>query len=261
MILVSQQATEKELHILAKSDRHSVIIEGPEGSGKTWLSRLYGRMLGIEDFQKIEPKVNDIRETIEACHKIDNKVVICIENLDTGVFAASSAMLKFLEEPQAHVYIVVTCRNLKRIQDTIVSRSASVTLAPPTETDLIEYAKYKDEAQYLTIEHKILWKCVKTLKNVEDILEMQPQQLDYFTTLDAALAKNDSVSNLLWTLQHYADNSLTPIELVIRYIMYSSKNKHTWAAGHSCLKDLALGRISTHIVLAKFVFDHKYTRG
>ena len=97
----------EELKELAKSDRHSILIEGFEGCGKSYLAHEYRRMLGIHDFCIVKSDMDSIRETIDSTTTTNSKIVLCIENLDCGVVNVSYALLKFLEEPQNNVYIVV----------------------------------------------------------------------------------------------------------------------------------------------------------
>ena len=258
MELISQRAALEDLHRLADANKHSILIEGSEGCGKSYIAKQYATMLDIVDFQVVEPKVQCIKEAINSCYMIDNPIVLYIENLDIGVLAASYALLKFLEEPSSHVYIVITCRNLQNIPDTIISRSAVVTVSPPTGADLVTYATEKDSAQYLRLQNQAIWKCARTFKDVETILELDSSKVEYFNKLVESLSKPDSVSNIVWSLQKYPDNTSTPIQLVIRYIMHTTKSNTIWNAGHECLRELSLGRISAHAVLAKFAFDLKY---
>lgn len=258
MVLSNQQIAIKDLQKLASNDKHSILIEGNEGVGKSYLAKQYASMLDCPDFQIVEPKVSAIKEAINNCYSIKNPIVLCIENLDTGVLAASYALLKFLEEPASHVYIVVTCRNGQLVPDTIISRSAVVSISPPSDSDLQLYAKEKDSSQYLFLQTQPIWKCAKTFKDVETILELDITKIDYFNKVTESLKKREPVSTTIWALQRYPDNTPTPIQLVIRYIMYTTQSNTIWRAGHDCLQELSLGRISAHAVLAKFVFELKY---
>lgn len=260
MKLVNQQCALSEFQSLAESDRHSILIEGIEGCGKTYLAKKYSELINCDDFQVVEPKVQSIKDAITTCYQIDTKVVICIENLDSGVLAASYALLKFLEEPANHVYIVVTCRNIQHVPDTIVSRSAVVTVPSPKPCDLVSYAQLVDNAQYSYLQNKPIWQCAKTFKDVDTILTLTPQKVDYYNNLNNSLKKSDSIYNMMWALQKYPDGSSTPLELVIRYIMYTTSSNVVWSAGHECLKELIDGRIANHAVLAKFLFEFKYTQ-
>lgn len=258
MKFVCQEKPLAELDTLRLSDRHSVLIEGPSGCGKTYLAMQYASMMQISDFQVVQPKVDEIKSSIEACIQLTNPVVLCIENLDTGVSAASYALLKFLEEPSSNVYIVVTCRNLKYVPDTIISRSAVVVTAPPVDADIATYSLSVNKNKFDELKLSKLWACVRTFKDAELVLNMTPEQLTYFNELSNICKFNDSVSNLVWKISHYDDNSECPIELVIRYIMNEIDTQHIKKAGIECLNDLALKRIASHAVLAKFVFNAKY---
>ena len=253
-----QEQPLKELDTLRLSDRHSVLIEGPSGCGKTYLAMQYANMLNIPDFQIISPKVDEIKSTIEGCTQINNPVVLCIENLDTGVAAASYALLKFLEEPLPNVYIVVTCRNLQYVPDTIISRSAVVVTAPPVDVDIATYSINANPAKFDELKFTELWKCVRTFKDADTVLNMTPEQVMYFHKLPDITRFNDTVSNLVWKISHYDDNSECPVDLVIRYIMNVVNTVHIRQAGIECLNDLSLKRIAPHAVLAKFMFDAKY---
>lgn len=260
MEFVSQKSALQQIQLLADQQRHSILLEGPTGSGKTYLSKQFMHMLHIEDFQVVLPKVQDIKDTICTCLQINTPVVICIENLDTGVAAASYALLKFLEEPADHVYIAVTCRNVQRVPDTIVSRSAVVTVAPPILSDIEQYAIHHNAAQYVSMKDNALWQCVRTLKDVDIVLSLTDEHLEYLLSLPSVLEKQEAINSQLWALQRYPDNAETPIELVIRYIMCNSRNT-IWRSAHSCIQQLSDGRIAAHAVLAKFLFEYKYLQG
>jgi Cdc6-like AAA superfamily ATPase len=263
MILTSQAESLQQLNNLASNDKHSIMIEGITGSGKTYLAKQYSKMLNIDDFQIIEPKVQTIKDAINNCYQTGTSIVLCIENLDLGLPVASYSILKFLEEPLSSVYIVVTCRNIKQVPDTIISRSAVVSVAPPTAIDLISYADSIDSNKYKYMAQYTIFQCARTLNDIHMILDMNKSQIDYYHKLNDIFDSKDSISNLCWKLQKYEDDTPTPVDLVIRYIMESSKTysnnpRYIWNIGHECLKELARGRISTNAILAKLLFEIKY---
>ena len=258
MNFICQKSALDDLQSLASSDRHSVLIEGPEGSGKSYLAKQYAKMVKVGDYQEISPKVDVIKESIDSCLKINTPVVMCIENLDCGVPAASYALLKFLEEPLPNVYIVVTCRNIKHVPDTIISRSAVIVTSPPVDSDVVQYSKLKNFDRYQQLCNTKLWRCVRTFKDAETVLNMTDDNISYFSSLDDVSKFQDSVSNIIWKISHYPDNTETPVELVIRYFMEIMNTTHIKKAGIDCIRDLTQGRIGSHAVLAKFVFEAKY---
>lgn len=256
MVIDSQRNAINQLQLLAKSNRHSVLIEGCEGSGKTHLAKYYANLLNIYDFTLVSPNVQQLRDAIDSCYNLSTKTVICVENLDLGVAAASYTILKFLEEPAENVYIVVTCRNRYRIPETIISRSTVVTIDPPTLNSIIEYSKNKYPELYI-VTHP-LQRCMKTFSDVDILSKMTADQVDYFKTF-GLLDFSESVSNMSWKLSHYPDNSECPVKFSIRYIMNLTHNVHVHRCGVRCLDDLETGRIASHAIISKFCMDLKYT--
>lgn len=253
-----QSSAIDQLQTLASADRHSVLVSGMQGSGKSYLAQRYADMLGIEDFQTVSPSVKSIKECMQACYNIDTPIVLCIENLDQGVNAAAYSILKFLEEPMQHVYIVVTCINTNNIPDTIISRCVVVPLGPPTASDLEAFATSVDFTKFHPLENTDLWKCVRTFGDVNTVLNLSSSQIDYFRSLSDILSFKDNISSLMWKLGHYDDNSEAPTDLILRYLIHVSDNPHVRWAGMECLKKLGQGRVAAHAVVARFLFECKY---
>lgn len=258
MISNSQKEPIEQLKTLAASNRQSIIIEGPSGSGKTYLSQQYANMLGIDDFSIIEPKVASIREALDACLNLDNKLILEIENLDTGVPAASYTLLKSLEEPLPNVYIIITCRNLQGVPDTIISRSAVVTVGPPMLRDIDAYGKEKDTLKFNNVASRLVWQCVRSFSDADAVLDMTIDEIQYYESLAEICKFQDSVSNIIWKISHYNSGKECNLELAIRSIIELMKNPFITTCGIDCIRDLTKNRIAQHAVLAKFVFNAKY---
>lgn len=258
MNLICQQAALSQLKQLATHQQHGVLIVGNPGSGKTYLAREYAKLLGISDFNIVNPAVGDLRSTTNICLATTTPVVLCIENLDNGVVQASAPLLKFIEDCPKHIYIVVTCNNYYAIPDTIPSRCAMVTINPPTRSDIEQYAKAKDTAAYEFLKDKKVWKCIKGLGDADVVLKFTPENLKYFDNLDKLNFAKNTVSNLSWTLQHYEDKTETPLPIVIRYLMQNVCPNYRKAC-IDCLNDLTENRISKNAIISKLVFELKYT--
>lgn len=258
MDLNFQKSAIEELTQLANSDRHSVLIEGVTGCGKSYLARLYAKLLNIKDISFVQPNVQSIREALEMSHDLTYPVVFCIENLDLGVVAASYTLLKFLEEPTSNVYIVVTCRNRFQVPDTIISRSTCVTVAIPTLQDVNDYAEIIDIAKYKSLKSLPAWKGVRALTDVDYIFRLKPEQLDYFRELKSLFNFKDTVSGLSWKLGHFPDNSETNLVFVLNYLMSTVKLIRIKRLIINCIQELSVSRMAQHIVLAKFLLDCKY---
>ena len=258
MLANSQKTAIDELNELSRSGRQSILIEGPCGSGKTYLSRRFANALGVDDLSVINPKVSDMREALDGCLSIKNAVVLEIENLDLGVPAASYTLLKSLEEPLPHVHILITCRNIQQVPDTIISRSAVVTLSPPTLDDIDRYGAEKDKLKFNNVASRLVWQCVRSFSDADAVLEMSLEQVNYYESLAQVCKFNDSVSNIVWKLGHYESGSDCNVELAIRSVMELMKKPFITKCGIECIRDLNKGRIAPHAVLAKFVFNARY---
>lgn len=266
MNLVCQQDCLEKLKQYVESDRHSILIEGGPGVGKSYCVTQLAEMLKVDDIMTIEPTVNAVRSAIDSCYSIEHRLLICIDNLDKGVKAASYAMLKFLEEPKHNVYIAVTCTNMYDLPDTIISRSVVASINYPTLDDISSFAQYKDAVKYAqfctpTYQHPV-WRAVKTFSQVVAVFDMTSEHLNYFQELSDSIRSNkllkDSVSNILWALGHYPDNTEINAGLMLQFIMTQNLDSYTQKACISCLSELNKGRVASHVVIAKFIMEWKY---
>lgn len=257
MIMEFQKAAINELQLLANYDRHSVLICGGRGTGKSYLAKQYASMLDIDDCQYIDANVSDVRSCINTCYSLDHNVVLVIENIDSGVSAVSNALLKFLEEPMSNTYIVVTARNIDKVADTIISRSAVVNVPNTHIADIAMYAGCV-ASQLENMKHTPIWKCVKSLSDVDTIVKLSDKQISYIESLPDKLNSTDAISTQMWVFSHYEDNTEMPSDIVIRYIVATTSNSLIRLAGMSYIKDIDNSRIAKHVVLAKFLMECKY---
>ncbi|MBP5433761.1 AAA family ATPase [Ruminococcus sp.] len=253
----NQQQAMLDLRRYADSYRQALLICGPAGAGKTYLAKQYGSMLGVSDFQIIDSRVGTVREAIESSYRLSSDMVLCIENLDCGVDGASYALLKFLEEPKAGTYLIVTCRNIRQIPSTIVSRCVTVDVPGMTNDDLLLYAKHSDPEILSKLQtDKTLWRCVKSPSDIDTLAQLSAEQLQYFASLCGMVDLKTSVSSIVWKFQKFPDNTSTPIRIVIRYLMFSNSN---WVQPCiNCLNAIATGRLGTHAALSRLAFELKY---
>lgn len=259
MNFICQTESLENIKLLADHKQHGVLIVGNPGSGKTYLARRYAKLLGISDFYIINPVIADLKIMIDSCVESQTNVVICIENLDSGVIQASYPLLKLIEDCPSYIYVVVTCNNLYAVPDTILSRCALVTINPPTKSDIDQYAKSKDLSAYELLHEKKIWSYIKWLSEADVVLKFTPEHLKYFNDLEKIPASKDTVANISWRLQHYEDKTETPINLVIRYLMQFLSTGHQRAC-LECLNDLAENRISKNAIISKLAFELKYVK-
>ena len=254
----NQQEALQDLSKYAEKHRQAILISGPEGCGKSYLAKQYGKLLGVTDFQIVETKIANVRETMDSCYQITNPVVLCIENLDLGVVGVSYTLLKFIEEPKQNIYIVITCRNIRQIPDTIVSRCVTINVPPIISSDLTAYAdaKFSEELKLVKLD-PILWQCMKSITDMRTLSKLTPEQIAYFKEICGFICDNTSVSNIVWKLQYFPDKTPTPINIIVRYLMYSNAKWQRKCI--DCLNTLAIGRLGTHAVLAKLVLELLYS--
>jgi replication-associated recombination protein RarA len=258
MVATNQTSALDNLKLLAEHNQHGIVLSGISGCGKTHLAKQYADMLKIPNFYIANPVMSELKSVIDICRSSKDPLVLCIENLDTGVIQTSYPLLKLIEDCPSYIYVVVTCNNIYRIPNTILSRCALVMISPPSKSDLEQYATIKNLKLFENLKGRQIWQCVKGYKDVDTLFNLTDAQISYFDSLNSILKFNSTISNLTWKLQHYEDNSETPIILVLRYILSLANNQHLRASCISCLNDLESKMISQNAIITKFVMENKY---
>lgn len=258
MELEYQKPSLEYIKVLADKDIHSILISGLQGNGKTYLAKKYAKYLGIETFHSIQPKTNDLKATIESSFKLQDRQVICIENLDTGKDAASQVILKYLEEPLSNVYVIITCINTAKLPDTILSRVISVNLSIPRVNELAQYARAINPQKYAAYRDYLVFTCSKSLSDVRQILNMSTSQIKYYENFrDFDKLLKLPTDQILWTLGHYDDNSKSDTRLVLRCLLKCIDYSEQFRCILSSLIALEDKRISETAILGKLVLNLK----
>ncbi len=82
-------------------------------------------------------KIDQIREILRALslspHECHYKIAV-LADFDRATLSAANALLKTLEEPLAHVILILTAQNVNQLLPTIVSRCQVVGLRPVADT-------------------------------------------------------------------------------------------------------------------------------
>ena len=264
MILQCQESALSMLDLLARSNHHSILISGPSGCGKTYLAKQYADKLNISDFIPVKAAVSDIRTALDEIIGIDHPIALCIENLDTGMKAASYAVLKTLEDPTSNIYIIITARNIKMVPDTILSRSASVLVSPPRLEDLRSYGEYLDSVKFKILGNNKLWKYLRSFDDVNIFFNMTGEQQEYIENYPSILASKKPISTIQWSMSHYDDNTELPVDIALRYLLDVSKSRkdaHVYTQCLECLNTRNEGKIAKHAALSKFILECKYGGG
>lgn len=246
----------------AETDRHSVLIEGSTGCGKSYCVQVFAQLLAVDDVIVVPPTVSEVKAAIDSCYNTEQRLLLCIDNLDKGVAGASYALLKFLEEPKQNVYVVVTCNSSYSVPSTILSRSVVATIGQPTSLDFAAYAKNRDENKYLMLHTHAVWAGIRSFQDIDYIYAMTASQQEYFNNLHDLIQSNklskDSVSSIMWLLGHYPDNAETNLVFVMQFLLGQKLDAYMQKVCIHCLTDLQKARIASHVVLAKLAMELKY---
>jgi len=252
-----QEDAYNQIDNLIESDVHTILLEGPKGSGKTYIANQFKNKSNVDALINVSCSVDELRSTMNESFDTDNNVLFVLENLDEVTVKSSYTLLKFIEEPRSNIFIIITCRNLYGVPDTILSRSSIVNLGHPNESDLISYCNNKDTVKSKELQTLKIWKIVNSFSDIDDILKLPLDKLKYFDNFELAIFK-DTVSNLIWQFSHYPDNTETNLDFVIRYMLCNTDNQHIKFNCIESLKALQKKRVSQFAILSKFLFECKY---
>lgn len=140
---------------------HAYLFYGSRGTGKTTVSRIIAKRLGVSsnDTTEIDAASNrgidDIRELRESVHTLpfdsEYKVYI-IDEVHMLTKEAFNALLKTLEEPPRHVIFILATTEIDKIPDTILSRCQVFTFKDPTSKMLQTLVKDISKKEGFTID-------------------------------------------------------------------------------------------------------------
>ena len=248
-----------QLKLIANKDVHSILISGLRGSGKTYCAKWFAVSKGIDTFHSVKPKVADLKAMITSSYQLQDNQVICIENLDDGTDGAAQVILKYLEEPLPNVYIFVTCTNCASIPDTILSRVISLELPHPRINDLAQYARAINAQRYNAYKEYAAYKTCKTLSDVRQVLNMSLDQIKYYDNFYYNCDITElSISEAMWNINHYPDNSKCDIKISLRCLFDFYRNTKNAKYVLNSLLSLENSRISETAILGKLMLDLNY---
>jgi len=167
MDLLFHPNTKKQLDEFFTKFTQSIIIEGPEGVGKTALANyLSAKLLSITEdklasypyYLFLQPTDNTISiDNIRSCTqfmrlktlgKNNIRRVILLENAQYMTIEAQNAFLKLFEEPPKDTVIIMTVTNAQKLLPTIQSRAQIINVKIPSFAHNKEYfidQDYSDE--------------------------------------------------------------------------------------------------------------------
>lgn len=264
MKMLVQNESMKKLQIAANADFHSLIIAGSPGCGKTYLANQYSKLLNIKNVNYIESSISDVKNIMFDVYHQTDKMLFIIENLDTGLVQVSYALLKLMEEPPDSVYIIVTCRNIDKIPDTLISRSYVIHMQPMGTMELSKYMQDNYQNLYRLVIKYELMPCIKSISDIKQLNEYDESKIRYLSDLylhlhniltSKRLLRSTTVYSLSWKLTRFEDNSTIPVKLMFQILLCRFYNyPDICRIILDCVSDLESGRIAEYIVLQKFLF-------
>ena len=129
---------------------HALLLVGESGAGLRTIAKSLAQEIAKANMIIIEPKLHNQQKTaniniddIRDLHEItrarrDKNFVILIDDVDKMTNDAPQAFLKLLEEPTANTFYIMTSHNVKRLPETIRSRTQIIEILPPPKTAVQE---------------------------------------------------------------------------------------------------------------------------
>ena len=157
--------------IAADNLPHFIILAGPPGCGKTTISRIIKRKLGVRDLDFFEINaasangVEVARSVGEKClykplGKSKNRLWLFDEahRLTAACFAA---MLKILEDTPPHAYFIFASSEAQKFPAAIKSRATTFNLRPLNDSQMEELLRSICEKEQLNVPDKVIEKIIE----------------------------------------------------------------------------------------------------
>ena len=237
---------------------HVFIVGGNSGVGKTHSINCLAKSLGMF-LISIDSNVSEVREVLQSgLENMSMRYMVCVENVDTGVSGVQLSLLKSIEEYSENIYWVITCRNLKYVQETILSRGITFNMSDPSVSDITEFAKSRANGAFDSVKGSPMWKAVRSFADVNMVTYLFDQdrdKFDYFNNL-VNIDYRESVSNLSYKIQHYPDKSKIPLDFLFKFIIANTSDSTIKYVAIQHLRELE--RLNSYVVVNHFLFTVKY---
>ena len=248
---------------------HSIIINGPEGIGKKLLTKkiistltnLNNVSLNEEDVnpdifilnrdkilinqisyrenknKKTKPKWDELKGKRDLLNfialspvKAKNKVAALI-NADKIERRTQNVLLKTLEEPPDHAYIILTTSRPRVLLDTIYSRSHVINLKPLSNEDKDLWLKSIGLSEYNSYDFPIYYSPIQIYNEIAN--NNQSNFKEFISILDRHFSRSESQKNIIKDIMDMDIDAIIKLNFFVEFlkIILESKLRNVTLSG------------------------------
>ena len=248
---------------------HSIIINGPEGIGKKLLTKkiistltnLNNVSLNEEDVnpdifilnrdkilinqisyrenknKKTKPKWDELKGKRDLLNfialspvKAQNKVAALI-NADKIERRTQNVLLKTLEEPPDHAYIILTTSRPRVLLDTIYSRSHVISLKPLSNEDKDLWLKSIGLSEYNSYDFPSYYSPIQIYNEIAN--NNQSNFKEFITILDRHFSRSESQKNIIKDIMDMDIDAMIKLNFFVEFlkIILESKLRNVTLSG------------------------------